>query len=204
MIMAGCTQKQNVRIHALFCDLGWNEFVYRSWLDAYYGVRSSSELTEEQAAGLIKELGVILANQRKNKREENEQGERMITERQATYLKTLWLDVDYSRGDCGDKHLSVFLEKRFRVKKVGELTCRQAIACIAMVKSMICQAEKRAGKTTVLNRKSRCRYCGEEIMWVELSDGRRMPFDFDSKDKATDFHECDAYKRHAAGSRGDR
>ncbi len=200
--MASCTQKQSVRIHALFGDLGWNEFVYRSWLDAYYGVKSSSDLTEEQAAGLIKELRIILNNQRRVSQADGN-GERMITEKQAIYLKTLWLDVDYSSGDSGDKHLSVFLERRFRVKKVSDLTCRQAIACIAMVKSMICQSEKRLGKTTVLKRRSRCRYCGQEIMWVELSDGRRMPFDF-VNDKATDFHECDAYKRYAVGGRGDR
>lgn len=187
---AVCTSKQKGRIHALFGELGWNEFVYRNWLKAYYEAESTSELTTVQASALIKDLQGVLGNQKRNREAEATGREKMITDKQATYLKTLWLEVDYSEGDSGDKHLSVFLEKRFRVKKAGDLTCRQAIACIAMVKAMICQAEKRAGKTTVLGKKSRCRYCGGLVMWVQLEDGRRMPFDFDENDKATRFHEC--------------
>ncbi|MDR1756070.1 MAG: DUF1018 domain-containing protein [Culturomica sp.] len=183
-----CTQKQNGRIHALFSDLGWNEFVYGSWLKAYYHVECPGDLTGGEASRLIRELSEILKNQRRN--QEAGDGERMITSKQETYLKTLWLGVDYSKGDSGDKHLSQFLLKRFRVRKAGDLTCRQAIACIAMIKSMIAQAEKRAGRTTVLDKKSRCRYCDALIMWVQLQDGRRMAFDFDDQNQATNFHEC--------------
>lgn len=193
-----CTPKQDACIHELISELGWNEFIFWCWQKAYYNVDGTSDLSADQAMLLIKDLRRILVDQNRNKAAA-EDGKKMITQKQAMYLKTLWLDVDYSRGDNGDKHLSAFLEKRFHVRKVNDLTCKQAIACIYMIKRLVAQDQKRSGKTTVLEKKSKCRYCGNPIMWVQLTDGRRVPFDFDENNKATDFHECQVYKGHAAG-----
>lgn len=192
--METCTENQSRYVRRLVSELGWTDFVYRNWLDAYYKVGDCRELNKEKASSLIMDLEGILNNQR------TPTGEKMITKKQANYLKLLWLDVDYSKGDSGDKHLSAFLEKQFGVKSVYDLSCKDAISCIRMVKALIEQAKVRAGETTVLSRKGVCKYCHQPIMWVQLEDGRRVPFDFDSNDKATDFHECTAYKRYAANS----
>lgn len=195
--MKKCTSKQLEIIYTLFRELGWNDFIYGCWLKSYYQVNRAEDLAASQAVILIKSLQNIQADQKRNR----EGGVTMISTRQSTYLKSLWLDVDYSAGDSGDKHLSAFLDKRFKVKKVCDLTCKQAIACIYMIKRLISQSQVRKGKTTILNKKSHCRYCGKLILWVQLADGRRMPFDFDGNDKATDFHECDKINKGYAASR---
>ena len=194
MTMEAITKRQGNFINKLVHDLGWTDFVYKNWLDAYYHVSDAQSLDKEKASNLIKDLEGILENQRTNS-----DGEKAITKKQANYLKLLWLDVDYSAGNSGNKHLSVFLEKQYGVKTVYDLTRKQAISCISTVQELIKQAKKREGKTTVLDRKGICKYCHQPIMWVQLEDGRRVPFDFDNNDKATDFHECESYKRYAAG-----
>lgn len=192
--MEKITPVQNYAIYFLFAELGWNEVVQKCWLKAKFNVDRTEDLTTDQAVVLINSLWKEQDAIKRNR----EGGSQMISAKQITYLKSLWLDVDYSAGDCGNKHLSAFLDKRFKVKKVEELTCKQAIACIYMIKQLLSQSLAREGKTTVLNKKSHCRYCGRLVMWVELADGRRMPFDFDDNNKATDFHECNKDKGHAA------
>lgn len=182
--METITEKQSNCIHTLLKQLGWTDYIYRSWLAAYYKVNSSSELEVDKASALIADLKMLLEQQ------EADRKPKPASFKQVAKIKYMWLDVDYSKGECGDKHLSVFLEKRFHVKKTEELTCKQADTCIRTIKAMQEQAKKREGQTTILHRRTVCKYCGLPIMWVQLADGRRMPFDFDSNDKATDFHGC--------------
>lgn len=188
------TAKQRKCLCVLIRKLGWTDYIIENWFKGYYGTESPDNLDIEQASNAIQDLSGMLENQMPPGHP------RKATNKQVCLIKYLWLDVDYSRGENGDKHLSAFLEKRFGVKTVYDLTCKQATVVIGMINRMIRQAKERESKTTVLKKKGKCKYCGQKIMWVQIEDGRRMPFDFDNNDKATDFHECIAIKGHAAGS----
>lgn len=181
--METLTKAQQNKIHTLIGRLGWTDFVYRNWLDAYYKVTTSTSLDKDRASTLISDLAGILQNQKETKKANK------ITKKQSGMILWLWQDVDYSKGECGNKHLVSFLEKRFSVSSLYDLTKFQANLCIRAIQAIQEQAKKREGKTTVL-RRSKCKYCGKQILWVQLEDKRRVPFDFDSNNKATDFHEC--------------
>lgn len=189
MITPGQTQY----LHGLYRALGWDEDTYRSMLNYNFGVNSTSDLKKYQAITWISVLQATV------KAIDN-----TATEKQVWMARQLWLEIDYSEGKEGDKHLNAFIKKYYHKNRLEELTKQECIKFVKQVKTMIGQAKERAGKTTVLRRRSKCVKCGAWIMWVELKDGRRVAFDCkaspnpseggeeegNAKYVATNFHEC--------------
>lgn len=153
------TNEQKKTIHTLVGVLGWSDQLYREFLERFCGVKSCTGLLTEQAADVIAELEAFKM-----------ECSPMITAKQISYIKYLWLSVDYDQGNCGDKHLSSFLEKRYGVNHPEELTKRQALGCISAIKRMQANREKQAGGTSV---SAVITPDGEGTMWVQLPDGQR-------------------------------
>lgn len=153
------TNEQKKTIHTLVGVLGWSDQLYRDFLRRFAGVNSCTELSAQQAAGMIAELEVFKI-----------ECSPMITAKQVSYIKYLWLSVDYDQGNCGDKHLSSFLERRYGVNLPEELTKRQAFGCISAIKRMQANRKKQAGGTSV---SAVITPDGEGAMWVQLPNGQR-------------------------------
>ncbi|MDR0510901.1 MAG: regulatory protein GemA [Rikenellaceae bacterium] len=109
--MATISNQQKRQIHALVSALGWSDTFYRSFLHAFCGANSCTELTEEQASALIAEL-----------LDAQDDCSPKATAKQVSYIKYLWLSVDYDQGNYGDKHLASFLARRFNVDRPEKLT----------------------------------------------------------------------------------
>ena len=173
------THNQVKFLHGLYRQLGWDEEMYRSMLAHNYGVNSTVDLTKGQAFKWIATLTNII-----------NQFDDRITDKQVYLIRQLWKVIDYSEGREGDVHLNAFILNRFKKISVTVLTKQEGIKLIKQIGQMTKQAEERKGKTTVLKKKTHCKYCNALIMWVELSDRRREAFDCDEDGKATDFHKC--------------
>ncbi len=176
------TKPQIGYLHGLYSAMGWDEEQYRFVLSDY-GVSSTKDLSSSQAHHLIQFLSAIVEGEQSVK----------ATHKQCAYIRGLWAEIDYSKGENGEVHLNAFLLKRFGKNSVEELTRHEAIKMVKMVKKMTKQAKARAGKTTVLKKTNWCKYCGSEIMWVQLKSGERVPFDFviaNGQLTATKFHNC--------------
>lgn len=156
------TNEQKKQIHRLTSTLGFSDQAYRYYLESRYAVRSCLDLTHEQAEEVIYELKAEVAEQEK---------EKMITDKQVGYIKFLWLSVDYDQGNCGDKHLSSFLERKYKVRRPEELTKRQALGCISAIKRMQANLEKKVGSTSVSAIITADGKGG--TMWVQLPNGQR-------------------------------
>ena len=177
------TKGQIGYLHGLYSALGWDEDQYRFVLENDYGVRSTKDLSFYEARELIGLLKAVV----------NGENSKKATFKQCRYIRFLWLPIDYSEGANADAHLNAFIRRRFKKETVEDLTKYEAFRLIQTIKQMIKQADERAGKTTVLKRTTPCLYCQEEIMWVQLKSGERVPFDFTEKNGqlvATDFHNC--------------
>lgn len=177
------TKSQVQFLHHLYRALNWDQDTYRAVLDEQYGVTSTNDLTIAQANELIHLLKSVV----------NGYDYERITPKQVALIRSQWLHIDYSNGEKGDLHLNAFIQKRFRKGNLEALSKTEATKLIKMIGAMTKQAAARAGKTTVINRHSRCEYCGGSIMWVELKNRERVPFDVTIKHGeyvATDFHNC--------------
>jgi hypothetical protein len=166
-------------LHGLYRQLNWDEEMYRSMLHHNYGVKSTSDLTKGQAFNFIINLQKIV-----------KQLDDRVSDKQVYLIRQLWKVIDYSDGKEGDVHLNVFLKKYYHKSTLPALTKQEGIKLIKQIGQMTKQAEARKGKTTVLKKRTHCTFCGELIMWVELSDRRREAFNCDQDGKATDFHKC--------------
>ena len=166
-------------LHGLYRALGWDEEMYREMLRHHFGVRSTKDLSFHQATGYISLLQEVVKAM-----------DVRITYKQMFLVRELWKVIDYSQGKEGDKHLNAFLNKYYNRPCLAQLTKGEAIKLIRQIKEMTKQAKARAGKTTVLKRRTQCTRCGQWIMWVELKDGRREAFDCDNDRNPTNFHEC--------------
>lgn len=116
--------KQLQRIHVLVKQLGWSDDIYRSALDGFCGVDSAKKLTQKQAAEFIAHLTELLSPHR-------------ASTRQVWKIRTLWAMIDYSKMQEGDKHLTEFLNSRFKVVKPEWLTPIQAWNCIQVIERMV-------------------------------------------------------------------
>lgn len=153
------TNGQKKIIHTLIGALGWSDKSYRDFLRRFCGVRSCVGLSYEQAENVIKEL-----------QEFQTECSPMITDKQIGYIKFLWLSVDYDQGNAGDKHLSRFLEKRYGVQRVEDLTKRQALGCISAIKRMQVNKRDRIGTLSVSAVVSPE---GRGTAWVQMPTGER-------------------------------
>lgn len=173
------TPAQVKYLHQLYRSLGWNEDMYRTILNYNFGITSTKYLTKRQAVNFISMLHNAL----------NAIDDR-ATDKQVYLIRILWAEIDYSNMKEGDRHLNAFLLKHYHKTSLELLTKQECIKLIKQIKVMTSQARARAGKTTVLKRRTVCTLCGQLIMWVELKDGRRVAFDCDENHNATNFHEC--------------
>ncbi|MEG0518293.1 MAG: phage protein GemA/Gp16 family protein [Bacteroidales bacterium] len=121
------TNAQVKQIHAIVHRLGLSDDLYRGFLRSNYGVTTSKLLTMIEADGAIALLGNV----------DNEiTADYMISIKQMRYIKSLWIDIDISACEEGDKHLKSFLQNRFNVERLEQLTKRQAHGVIAAVLKM--------------------------------------------------------------------
>lgn len=173
------TPAQVKYIHVLCRQVNWDEELRREMLYHHYEKNSTSDLTQEEASHFIVMLHNVLSTINP-----------LVSDRQIYLIRKLWEEIDYANGEEGDMYLNKFLKKRYQRNRVEELTKQEAIKLIKQIKQMIKQANQRAGKTTVLKRKTQCVHCGAWIMWVQLKDGRREAFDCNDERNATNFHTC--------------
>ncbi|WP_299457772.1 phage protein GemA/Gp16 family protein [uncultured Rikenella sp.] len=161
------TNSQKRRIHTLISELGWSRTEYVTWLKARFGVDSCVLLQIATATRAIDELEDIL---------EANRAEFRATEKPISYIKYLWIGVDYAACTEGDKLLNTFLRRRYQVNTVDELTRSQASGAISAIKRMQASKEKNKGKVTI-GRASIDPATGKTRAWVTLEDGSRIPVD---------------------------
>jgi hypothetical protein len=188
------TPEQVKHLHMLYRSLSWTEDIYRDVLKQNFGVRSTSDLTKKQAIVFISRLLVVI--------EQTAPVQPLATAKQQWLVRNMWTKIDYSGGEEGDIHLNRFLEKYYHKTELKQITKQECIKLIRQIKAMTKQAEARKGKTVVLKKTTPCIYCGQEIMWVQLKDGRRVAFDIAPPSPpvggepgtatliAADFHNC--------------
>lgn len=148
--MTPITQQQKKEIHTIVSQLKWTRQVYEFWLDHNYGVDSCMDLTTCQADDAIYSLRRIAQESR-------------ITDKQISYIKFLWLSVDYSSCTEGNNLLNNFLTRKYGVDCVENLSKKQAFGAIAAIKNI------QKNKTTVKLDKQ------GGVDWVILEDGSRYP-----------------------------
>lgn len=175
------TEKQASYIKFLLKELDWDADLVAAWLN-HHKADEISGLSKREAIKGISDLLYYLELLHSGA------WDGMATGSQVSTIYAKWRAIDVDKGTIN--HLSEFLTKRWKVATPEELTCQQADKCIKAIAGMKAQNDRRAGKTTVLKRKTCCKYCGQKVMWVELKDGRRMAFDFNNRNEATGFHEC--------------
>lgn len=159
------TNSQKKRIHALISELGWSRAEYVKWLEHRFGVNTCISLQIATAGQAIKELEEIL---------EANRAEFRATEKQINYIKYLWIGVDYAACTEGDKLLNTFLQRRYQVDNVEELTRSQASGAISAIKRMQANKAKNRGKVTI-GRASIDSATGKTRAWATLEDGNRIP-----------------------------
>lgn len=121
------TERQVRQLRTLASKVLLTEDIYRDWLWCNFQVKSCKLLTISEAETAISLLQNI----------NNEtQADYMITPKQIRYIKSLWIDIDISQCEAGDKHLRGFLRNRFRVDRLEDLTRKQAHGVIAAVLRM--------------------------------------------------------------------
>lgn len=157
------TKEQIKAIHTLKHSLKWDDEAYRSFLDGHFGAESCTELTTHQATAAIKVLSEVL--------EEADRSTK-VTTKQISYIRFLWLQVDYGNAEEGDRYLSSFLFKKYKVKKPEQLSASQAFGAISAIKRMIEIAKTR--KVKVANNIVRDEKTGDSFVWVTLEDGTRV------------------------------
>lgn len=157
------TKEQIKAIHILKSSLRWDDEAYRSFLWGQCRVDTCTALTMQQATDVIKVMSSVL--------EEADRGQR-VTPKQASYIRFLWLQVDYADGDEGDRYLSSYLYKKHGVKSPDELSSSQASGAIYAIKRMIENRNKKRVK--VANNIVHDDRTGDDFVWVTLEDGTRV------------------------------
>ena len=120
------TKKQIKEIHTLKGILRWDNDTYRYFLEGF-GAESCTELSERKASEVIRLMHSLV---------EEAESDRKATPKQVSYIRYLWLGVDFSAGEEGDRLLSNFLKKKYKASKPEELTRPQAQGAIAAIKRM--------------------------------------------------------------------
>lgn len=120
------TKKQIKEIHILKSILRWDDETYRYFLEGF-GAESCTELSQQKASEVIRLMHSLA---------EEVESDRKATPKQASFIRYLWLEVDFSGGEEGDRLLSNFLKKRYKVSRPEELSRAQAQGAIAAIKRM--------------------------------------------------------------------
>lgn len=121
------TKQQVVQLRTLASKVLLNTDIYRDWLRSNFEVESCKLLTMSEADTAIQLLQNL----------DNEtRADYMITPKQIRYIKSLWIDIDISQCEAGDKHLRGFLRNRFGADRLEDLTRKQAHGAIAAVLRM--------------------------------------------------------------------
>lgn len=165
------TNSQKGRIHKLTAELGWSRETYVRWLEGRFGVKSSLELESDTAREAIRELTEMVEALRE---------ESKATTAQISYIKYLWIGVDYAACNQGDKLLNSFLQRKYGVEHVEELTRGQASGAIAAIKRMQFNLQKRKGGISV-GRLMVDPVTGNGCAWVTLEDGSRALMQFNDE-----------------------
>ena len=121
------TCKQIKQLHTLAGKVLPSDDIYRDWLFCNFEVKSCKLLTMSEA-----EIAISLLENINNE----VQAAGMISPKQIRYIKSLWIDIDISQCENGDKHLKGFLRNKFGVERLEDLTRRQASGCIKAVLNM--------------------------------------------------------------------
>ena len=156
------TNKQKALIHKLVARLNWSSEGYKAWLYCNFHTYSSSRLDVADAAKAIE----ILKNLA-----ESQESEYKITAKQISYIRFLWLGVDYALCCEGDTLLNNFLSRRYGVGSVEELSRRQAYGAIAAIKKMQVNIDRKKGEISVS--RAYTGTDGKNRAWITLPDGSK-------------------------------
>lgn len=131
--MKKITDKQIRLVRILFKKLGWNEDDRTDFLRVFCKLTDCKPATLEtlsiaQGSKMIQDL-TALWNELHNRPQ-------MATPGQVKYILEHWKCIDHDAMACGDKHLHAFLERKFGVTSVYDLTKRQASGAIAAIRNM--------------------------------------------------------------------
>ena len=165
------TNRQKAEIHKLISELGWSRADYVKWLEHRFGVNTCVSLQIATAAQAIKELEEIL---------EANRAEFRATEKQIRYIKYLWIGVDYAACTEGDKLLNNFLNRRYKVNAIEDLSRKQASGVISAIKRMQANKEKNKGKVSI-GRAEIDPATGKARAWATLEDGSRVPVELGTR-----------------------
>ncbi len=144
--MKQITPQQIKLIHTLVSRLGMDDEAYRDMLEANFGVRSSKELAEPEAALLINtlqakavEMGVWKRNRKKYDHLAGRPGP-YATPAQLRLLEAEWRKV--SRARDPQKALQKFLQNKFGIGRLEWLDRKTAAKAIYVIKQMQTQNKK--------------------------------------------------------------
>ncbi len=141
--MAAITKGQIKIIHVLKKAIGMEDEVYRGGLYVAFGVRSSKDLTVEQAAGVIQNLQARAgqAGISQIRTIDSSRREGFATEAQLLYINGLWNKVSRApEGKARDAAFRSFLLRVAQVSDMRFLTVGAAAKVINALKNM--QARK--------------------------------------------------------------
>lgn len=172
------SRKQLAYIHILAKQLSWDRDFLHEMLEEVCGVDSLKLLSLEQTQQFIKYLKACIGDTGK------------LTDKQAWKIKDVWKVLDYSQMQEGDIHLKSFLQKRFRVNDLYELSKQQAWSCINALEKMKVQKQKRQGEVSLMKKLKPCVYCGTPIQWIEGTKGKRTPYEVGEAKTLTKLHIC--------------
>lgn len=164
------TNRQKGFIHALIAELGWARQEYVKWLQHRFRVDSCTSLEVNTANRAIDELTELV---------EANRAEFRATEAQIRFIKYLWLGVDYAACTEGDKLLNIFLQRKYNIKNVEELSRKQASGAISAIKRMQVNLQRKRGEVSV-GRASIDTDTGKASAWVTMEDGSRMLLELSS------------------------
>ena len=147
--MGAVTTRQIRRIHALKNRLSLSEEEYRNWLSEY-GVRSSKELSFEEAERLIEDMeglaiieGVWERLDGKRKYEDLGNREGMATPKQLRMIEALWRDVSRARSvKERERTLRSFLRNRFGIEDLRWVESWQVKKIVEALRAMKCSRRR--------------------------------------------------------------
>lgn len=131
--MKKITEKQIRLVRILFKKLGWSEDDRADFLRIFCKLTDCKHETLEtlsivQWSKMIQDLNALW-NEQQNRSQ-------TATPGQVKYILEHWKQIDYDVMAYGNKHLHAFLERKFGVTSVYDLTKRQASGAIVAIRNM--------------------------------------------------------------------